>query len=137
MVSRRHEGASLGRFSPRRKESRRGLGFSSPRFMRILFDQGTPVPLRNSLTRHTVATAYEMGWSTLDNGDLLTEAERADFQLVITTDQNLRYQQNLQNRRIAILILPTTRWSQIASHVAEIVGVIDTIRAGEYRELNW
>lgn len=78
--------------------------------MRILFDQGTPVPLRDALAGHTVSTAYEMGWSTLDNGALLTEAETAQFDIFITTDQNLRYQQNVQGRRVAILVLPTTRW---------------------------
>ncbi len=63
--------------------------------MRILFDQGTPLPLRDSLTGHAVATAYELGWSTLGNGELLDAAERAGYDLFITTDQNLRYQQNL------------------------------------------
>jgi hypothetical protein len=105
--------------------------------MRILFDQGTPVPLRNSLSAHTVATAYEMGWSALDNGDLLAEAETAGFQLLITTDQNLRYQQNLQDRSIAVLVLPTTRWAQIAAHGGEIVDAVDAIRPGEYREVRW
>jgi len=105
--------------------------------MRILFDQSTPLPLRDSLTGHTVATAYEMGWSTLNNGDLLTEAEKAGFELFITTDQNLRYQQNLQNRRIAIMVLPTTRWPQIALHVAEVLSALNTFRAGDYCELQW
>ena len=58
--------------------------------MNILFDQGTPVPLRAALVGHTVETAYERGWSTLSNGDLLTAAETASFDLFITTDQNLR-----------------------------------------------
>ena len=60
--------------------------------MRILFDQGTPVPLRRYLSGHTVSTAYEMGWSDLANGDLLAKAE-SQFDLMMTTDQNLRYQQ--------------------------------------------
>ncbi|MCI0748067.1 MAG: hypothetical protein L0Y58_21890 [Verrucomicrobia subdivision 3 bacterium] len=105
--------------------------------MRILFDQGTPVPLRDALAGHTVATAYEMNWSMLDNGDLLAEAEKAGFELFITTDQNLRYQQNLQNRRLAILVLPTTRWPQIALHVAEVLAAISVIRAGDYHEVTW
>src|SRR5688572_32287905 len=105
--------------------------------MRILFDQGTPVPLRDSLVGHTVATAYEMNWSTLENGELLAEAEKAGFEVLITTDQNLRYQQNLQNRRIAIAVLPTTRWTQIALHVAEVLSALNTIRASDYRELQW
>jgi hypothetical protein len=105
--------------------------------MRILFDQGTPVPLRVSLQGHSVATAYEMNWSTLENGDLLAEAERNGFELFITTDQNLRYQQRLQNRQLAIIVLPTTRWPQIALHVAEVLAAISNIRAGEYHELRW
>jgi hypothetical protein len=63
--------------------------------VRILFDQGTPVPLRNHLPSHEVATAFELHWSTLTNGDLLLQAEAAGFDLLVTTDQNLRYQQNL------------------------------------------
>ena len=71
--------------------------------MKIVFDQGTPAPLRRALSGHTVATAFELGWSDLANGDLLQQAE-AQFDLLITTDQNLRYQQNLAGRRVAILV---------------------------------
>ena len=105
--------------------------------MRILFDQGTPVPLRLTLAGHSVATAYEMGWSRLNNGDLLAAAETDGFALFVTTDQNLRYQQNLTSRRIAILVLPTTRWPQIERHVSEVVAAITAIQPGEYRELSW
>jgi hypothetical protein len=80
--------------------------------MRILFDHGTPAPLRRTLVAHTVSTAYEMGWATLENGDLLSAAE-ASFDAFITTDQNLRHQQNLTERRLAILVLPTTSWPKI------------------------
>ncbi len=105
--------------------------------MRILFDQGTPLPLRDSLTGHAVATAYELGWSTLGNGELLDAAERAGYDLFITTDQNLRYQQNLRHRQLAILTLPTTRWPQIRLHLAEILAALNSIRSGEFCELNW
>jgi hypothetical protein len=60
--------------------------------MRILFDQGTPAPLRRSLTGHIVTTVFERGWSTLQNGDLLDAAEQASYDVFITTDQSLRYQ---------------------------------------------
>ena len=63
--------------------------------MRILFDQGTPVPLRQSLTHHEVTTAYERDWSTLKNGELLDTAEKQGFEVLVTTDSNLKYQQNL------------------------------------------
>jgi hypothetical protein len=81
--------------------------------MNILFDQGTPVPLRRHLHEHTVTTTYECGWSSLANGQLLTQAEHAGIDLLITTDQNLRYQQNLRTRRIAILVLRSTSWPKI------------------------
>jgi len=104
--------------------------------MRIIFDQGTPAPLRRALSGHTVATAFELGWSDLANGDLLQQAE-AQFDLLITTDQNLRHQQNLAGRRLAILVLPTTSWPKIRQHEAEVLTAVDTIRPGEYRELRW
>ena len=104
--------------------------------MRIVFDQGTPAPLRRGLSAHTVATAFELGWSSLANGDLLREAE-ARFDLLITTDQNLRYQQNPAGRRLAILVLPTTSWPEISQHEAEIVAAANSLKPGEYRELRW
>jgi hypothetical protein len=70
--------------------------------MRVLFDQGTPLPLRRLLQHHEVQTAYECGWSQLKNGELLDSAERKGFALLVTTDMNLRYQQNLDSRRIGI-----------------------------------
>jgi hypothetical protein len=105
--------------------------------MRILFDQGTPVPLRSLLPAHLIETAYERGWSTLTNGDLLAAAESASFELFVTTDQNLRYQQNLAGRRLAILVLPTTRWPEISQHGSEIETAILSIQPGQYRELSW
>jgi hypothetical protein len=105
--------------------------------MKILFDQGPPAPLRDFLATHTVGTAYERGWSTLSNGDLLKMGENAAFDLFITTDLNLRGQQNLSGRRLAVLMLPTTRWPQIRQHVDEIVTAAASMTQGEYRELTW
>src|SRR5258706_581512 len=104
--------------------------------MKIVFDQGTPAPLRRALSGHSVSTAYELGWSGLANGDLLKQAE-AQFDLLITTDQNLRYQQNLGGRRLAILVLPTTSWPEISQHKAEVTAAVSAIKPGEYRELQW
>jgi hypothetical protein len=75
--------------------------------MNILFDHGTPVPLRHHLTEHTVQTAYELGWSNLENGALIASAEDS-FDLLITPDQQLRYQQNLVARKLSVLVLMTT-----------------------------
>jgi hypothetical protein len=104
--------------------------------MRILFDQGTPAPLRKALTHHDVATAYEMGWSRLTNGSLLKEAE-ASFDAFITTDQSLQYQQNLTGRRVAILTLWTTSWPKLQRHLPEIVAAIGKLKPGDFVELNF
>jgi len=104
--------------------------------MRILFDQGTPVPLRHSFTAHSVATAFEMGWAKLENGELLAMAE-GNFDVLVTTDKNLRYQQNLQGRRLAILVLPTTNWMEIQNHSSDVTAAVNSLQSGEYRELRW
>src|SRR3954470_1896997 len=88
--------------------------------MKILFDQGVPVPLRRAFSSHAVATAYERGWASLSNGALLERAD-AEFDVLITTDQNLRFQQNLGKFRLAIVVLPTTDWSIIQRHQEAIV----------------
>lgn len=103
--------------------------------MRILFDQGTPVPLRNALTGHTVSTAFEMGWSTLINGDLLAAAE-SQFDVLVTTDHNLRYQQNLTGRRLAILVLPFANWPRLQKHLPAIVSAIENLKSGDFLELS-
>ena len=105
--------------------------------MRILFDQGTPAPLRDALAPHTVETAYEKGWSNLSNGDLLNAAENDSFDLFVTTDQDLRYQQNLSGRKLAVLVLPTTRWPVIENRVTDVVTAVNSIKAGQYQELTW
>ena len=103
--------------------------------MKILFDQGTPVPLRRHLTGHSVTTAYEQGWATLSNGELLKAAEEAGFQLFVTTDQNIRYQQDLRERQMAIVVLLSTSWPKISRRVDEISKVIDTMSSGGYAEI--
>jgi predicted nuclease of predicted toxin-antitoxin system len=104
--------------------------------MRILFDHGVPAPLRRALTAHAVSTAHEMGWNELDNGALLKAAE-ASFDTLVTTDQNLRHQQNLSDRRLAILVLPTTSWSKIQTHERQVIAAIDALRPGEVVELTF
>jgi hypothetical protein len=104
--------------------------------MKVLFDQGTPVPLRRELGEHEVKTAYEMGWAKLANGDLLKAAEDT-FDAILTTDRNLRYQQNLQGRRLAILVLPTTSWPKIRRHISEIRDALNKLRPGDFVELKF
>jgi hypothetical protein len=104
--------------------------------MKILFDHGTPAPLRRQLAGHEIATAYEMGWAKLSNGDLLAAVERS-FDVFITTDQNLRYQQNLGGRRLAILVLPTTSWPEIQKHTNKIAATVTALKPGDFIELNF
>jgi hypothetical protein len=102
--------------------------------LRILFDQGVPAPLRGHLPNHDIRTAYELGWSLLRNGELLTRAA-AQFDALITTDRNLKNQQNLSQVKVAILVLPTTSWPRLQGMLGEIAAAVDALRGGEYLEL--
>jgi len=103
--------------------------------VRILFDQGTPAPLRRALTGHEIATAFERGWGALQNGELLRAAEAAGFEAIITTDQNLRYQQDLEDRQLAILVLLTTDWRRIRQHTDRVVTAVGGLTPEAYVEL--
>ena len=103
--------------------------------MKILFDQGTPVPLRRFLAAHEVVTAFERGWGTLQNGDLLRAAEAEGFAAIVTTDQNLRYHQHLPSRRLAILVLLTTDWRRIRQDADSVVKAVAVLSPGDYVEL--
>ncbi len=94
------------------------------------------MPLRRHLQIHSISTAYEMGWSSLTNGDLLRAAE-GEFDLLITTDRNLRYQQNLSGRMLAILVLPTTSWPEIQKNIAKISATVASTKSGDYIEICW
>jgi len=104
--------------------------------MNILFDQGVPVPLRRALLAHSVSTAYELGWAELSNGTLLKKAD-AVFDILITTDQGLRFQQNLGGLRLAIIVLPSTDWAVIRQHLDAIVAATNNARTGEVEVRNW
>lgn len=104
--------------------------------MRVLFDQGTPVPLRTFLPLHEIVTAYEKGWQNLENGELLAAAEKDGFDIWVTTDQNLRYQQNLTGRKIAIIVLLSTSWPRIRMNTAAISAAVDNCGAGQYLEIS-
>jgi len=102
--------------------------------MKILFDQGTPVPLRRHLHPNSVDTAAELGWSQLSNGDLIAAAESEGYNLLITTDQNLRYQQNLSDRKIGIIVLTTTSWPRIRRNIENILSALDSLQKSNYVE---
>ena len=103
--------------------------------MKILFDQGTPVPLRRSLPQHIVTTVFEIGWATLENGDLIQSAEQDGYDILITTDQNLRYQQNLKDRKIAIVVLMSTSWPRIQKIIGSVISSVDSASPGTYTEV--
>ncbi len=100
--------------------------------MLILFDQGTPEPIKRSLHGHIIKTAYQQGWSTLLNGELLRVAEQAVFDLLLTTDKNFPYQQNLSNQKIAIVALGKNRWSLVKLRLEEIIAAINAATPGSY-----
>jgi hypothetical protein len=102
---------------------------------RILFDQCVPAPLRRLLGDHPVESASERGWATLRDQELLDCAEASGFGRFITSDRNLKYQQALSGRSIAILVLSTTSWPRIRQCVADVVQAVDDISAGDFREL--
>jgi predicted nuclease of predicted toxin-antitoxin system len=102
--------------------------------MRILFDQGTPAPLKQHLPGHLVQTAHELGWSTLSNGDLIAAAE-GRFDVLITTDRNMRHQQSLAGRTVAVLVLPTTSWPKLRPRTTEIVAAVSAVEPGQFSEL--
>lgn len=104
--------------------------------MRVLFDQCTPVPLRQFLTRHEVTTAFERGWSKLTNGDLLDAAEKGGFAALVTTDSNLKYQQDLTSRRLAVVVLTTTSWPRIQGAIDAVVRAVDNATDGSYAEID-
>src|SRR6185503_9185636 len=103
--------------------------------MNILFDQGTPAPLKDILANHHVRTVFEMGWSAMENGALLAIAEDS-FSLFITTDQQLRYQQNLAGRKLAILVLGTTSWPRIRKQLSKVTEAVEAMTAGAYCEVS-
>ncbi len=93
------------------------------------------MPIRAYLDRHEVRTASQQGWDTLKNGELLTAAEGAGFEVLLTTDKNLRYQQNLAVRKIAVVVLGVQQWPQLRPHVGRVVEAVNAAVLGSYIEV--
>jgi hypothetical protein len=104
--------------------------------MLILFDHGTPAPLRSSLPGHNIKRTQDLGWDRFSNGELLTAAEQAGFELLLTTDKNIRYQQNLTGRKIAIVVLGTSQWPVLRLHVQQVVTAVNAATPGSYTEVD-
>ena len=103
--------------------------------MRILFDKSAPYGLVRHLEGHAIATAEERGWGRLENGALLSTAEEAGFEVFLTADKNLRYQQNLSGRKIALVVLGNSPWHLVRLHITEIVAAINAATPGGYVEV--
>jgi hypothetical protein len=104
--------------------------------MRILFDHGAPRGLGKLLIGHSVTAAKAKGWDQLANGNLLKAAEEAAFDLLLTTDQNIRYQQNMKDRKIALVVLTgSSKWSRVQRHVERIAEVVNAATPGSYSEV--
>ena len=100
--------------------------------MRILFDNGTPRRFDGALTDHIVEEARLRGWDNLGNGELLDAAEAAGFDVFVTTDRNIRYQQNLTGRKIAIIVIDKARWRLIRRRLPEIAAAVAAAERGSF-----
>lgn len=100
--------------------------------MLVLFDHGTPRGIARALPLHTVKEAKAQGWDTLTNGELLKVAEEAGFEVLLTTDKNLRFQQNLQGRTLAIVVLSNSRWRLVSSALEPIAAAVNAAKPGSY-----
>jgi len=105
--------------------------------MRILFDQATPVPIHPYLKGHEVRTAAQQGWDRLKNGELLVAAEADGFDVLLTTDKNMRHQQNLTGRKIAVVVLGLQQWPSLRPNVARVVEAIEAAKPGSYTQVEF
>ncbi len=103
--------------------------------MKVLLDECVPLQVRNALHGHEVATAQQMGWGGISNGNLLAAAEGAGFDLFILADKNLRFQQNLTNRRLAILELWTNHRPTLEKHFPYIRAAVESALPGTYTQI--
>jgi len=103
--------------------------------MLILFDYSTPAPLRYALKGHAVVEAIERGWDRLANGALLDAAEAAGFELMVTADKNMHYQQNLTGRKISIVVLGNAQWPILRRYVERVAAAVNAAAPGSFTEV--
>ena len=104
--------------------------------MRILFDHGTPSGIAKALSGHEVTEAIERGWNRISNGELLQIAEAAGFELLLTTDKRIRYQQNLTGRKIAIVVLGNSTWRVVRLYLERVAVAVNAATPGSYAEVD-
>ena len=104
--------------------------------MKILFDNGVPKPIARCLTGHEVTYARRIGWHELENGELIRRAEEAGYDVLLSTDKNIRYQQNLSGRRIALVVLGNPQWPVVRPHLDRIAAAVNAATPGAYTEVD-
>jgi hypothetical protein len=104
--------------------------------MKILFDNGTPNPIADHLAGHEVTYARRIGWHELENGELIQRAEEAGYDVLLSTDKNIRYQQNLSGRKIALVVLGNSQWPVVRLHLDRIAAAVNAATPGSYAEVD-
>jgi len=103
--------------------------------VKVLFDQNVPRPLAGFLAKHGVTRSAQLDWEELTNHDLIEAAASSDFDVLVTADRNLGRQQNLEERGLAIVVLPSGQWPEVKPHVPLITRTVDDAQAGTFTEL--
>ncbi|NJL01070.1 MAG: DUF5615 family PIN-like protein [Spirulinaceae cyanobacterium RM2_2_10] len=105
--------------------------------MRILLDECAPRPLKRELADYEISTVVEMGWSGKKNGELLRLMSQEGFTILLTTDQNLRYQQNLEQAGVAVIVLVarSNRLPDLVPLIPDFCTVLSTIAPGQVIEV--
>jgi hypothetical protein len=103
--------------------------------MKILFDNGTPKPIAACLGGHEVTFARQIGWHALENGELIQRAEDDGYDVLLSTDKNIQYQQNLIGRKIALVVLGNSQWPVVQLYLERIVTAVDVSEPGSYTEV--
>jgi len=103
--------------------------------MLVLFDNAVPRGTAQCLRSHTVVGCRDRGWDTLSNGELLAAAETAGFDVLVTTDKNIRHQQNLKGRRIAVVVVGKGRWRLIKPMLEDVCAAVNGGVPGSYTEV--
>ena len=103
--------------------------------MKILFDNGTPRPIAARLAGHEVTFARRIGWHELGNGALIRQAEEAGYEVLLSTDKSIRYQQNLTGRKIALVILGNQQWPVVRLYLDRIAAAVNASTPGSYAEV--
>jgi predicted nuclease of predicted toxin-antitoxin system len=102
--------------------------------MKVLLDECTPRIVKKRLPGHDISTVQEMGWAGVKNGELLTMAE-SQFEVFITTDKNLRYQQNLSQRKLAFILLPSNQVPIVEAAIPALEAALTVIKVGDFVEI--